>query len=363
MKKLLVLLFVVIALNSNAQYVTNFAKNVNNKDIDVVYYHLPRNIIKIDFTIEKSHDFKGKYSSFAKEMLNTDHFIKENKTTYSIKSVNINTFTEADPNMVFAISTVVDEKSKESVNINIELDSEGIIQTVGHILNQTDNKQTVFVENAVSSNCQLSEFYYIPTIEEDDDDEESASSSKLTEEEIAMSIIEEIKNLRVAYFDLITGYQEVNYGNTINYMVDQIKELENEYLSMFVGKTIKEEYTQTFYIIPEENKNAITIGKFSETEGFNNKAGETIKINFTDIAISSHVNKLSKDEIENTTYNNKLFYRNPANVTMQIMSGEKKIYESRIKLSQLGNVSLIPMNKMKLTFDTNNGQILSIIKE
>ena len=40
MKRLLLLLFVVIALNTNAQYITNFAKNVNNKETDGFYYHL-----------------------------------------------------------------------------------------------------------------------------------------------------------------------------------------------------------------------------------------------------------------------------------------------------------------------------------
>ena len=42
---------------------------------------------------------------------------------------------------------------------------------------------------------------------------------------------------------------------------------------------------------------------------------------------------------------------------------EKKIAENRLKISQLGTVSLIPINKMKLTFDTNTGQILSIFKD
>ena len=49
MKKLLVLLFVAFALNANAQYVTNFANNVNNKETDGFYYHLPRNVVKVDF--------------------------------------------------------------------------------------------------------------------------------------------------------------------------------------------------------------------------------------------------------------------------------------------------------------------------
>lgn len=361
MKKLLVLLFVLAALNVNAQYITNYAKNVNNQETDGFYYHLPRNIIKVDFTIEKTQNVKGKYYSYAKELLNTDKYIKDNKTTFVIKSVNINTFTEADPNCVFYVSTVADEKNKESISLNMELNSEGIISVFGGLTNPTETKQEVIMENTLPDvDKQLADFYYIPNQDDDDEDE---LSTRLTDHEIALAVIEEIKNLRIAYFDLITGYQEVNYGNTINYMVEQIKELENEYLSMFIGKTYSETYTQTFYIIPEEGKNSVILGKFSETDGFNNKVGESVKINFTDISVSSNINKLSKDEIESVAYNNKLFYRNPANVTIQIISGEKKIAENRMKISQLGTVSLIPIHKMKLTFDTNSGQILSIIKE
>ncbi len=360
MKKLLTLLFVVFTLNANAQYITNFAKNVSSKETDGFYYHLPRNIIKVDFTIEKTQDIKGKYHSFAKEMLNTDKYIKENRTTYSIKGVNINTLTEADPNMVFHIITSADDKNKESVALNMELNSEGVISSFGDIVNPAEKtSHTDMIENKLSCGQQHTDYYYIPIIDIDDEE----SNDKMTEQEIALTIIEEIKKLRVAHFDLITGYQEVNYGNTINYMVEQIKDLENEYLSMFLGKTNSEIFTQTFYIIPEEGKNSIVISKFSESEGFNNKAGESIKINFIDNSASSNINKLSKDDIETVTYTNKLFYRNPANVTMQILHGEKKITENRLKISQLGSVCLIPINKMKLTFDTNTGQILSIIKE
>ena len=172
MKKLLTLLFVVFTLNANAQYITNFAKNVSSKETDGFYYHLPRNIIKVDFTIEKTQDIKGKYHSFAKEMLNTDKYIKENRTTYSIKGVNINTLTEADPNMVFHIITSADDKNKESVALNMELNSEGVISSFGDIVNPAEKtSHTDMIENKLSCGQQHTDYYYIPII--DIDDEES----------------------------------------------------------------------------------------------------------------------------------------------------------------------------------------------
>lgn len=361
MKKLILALFLVASLNLDAQYLTNFAKNVNTKDVDGFYYYLPRNIIRLDFVIEKEELFKGKYCAFAKEMLNTDNYIKENNISYRIKSVSVNTLTEADPNYVFFISAS-DEKTKDNLNLNLELTSDGIIQSFGYKDSSVEKTENDFFEQELDIENELSEYNYI-SIREEEDEEEGHTVDKITEKDIAASIVDEIKKLRVAYFDLITGYQEVNYGTTINYMVDEIKNLENELLNMFLGTTNIHTYTKTFYIIPEEGKNSIVLGKFSDTEGFNAKTGENVKINFTDSSIGNNVNKLSKDDIENVTYSNKIFYRNPANVTMQILMGENIFFENRLTISQFGNLILLPLNKMKLVFNTNSGQILSIIKE
>lgn len=362
MKKLLLFLFVVASMNANAQYLTNYAKNVDTKNVDGYYYHLPRNIIRLDFVIEKEQSFKGKYSAFAKEMLNTDNFIKENNTVYRVKNVSVNTITEADPNYAFFISAS-DEKTKENININIELTSEGIIQSFGHKDLSVEKTDNIIYEEELDYNDKYTEYNYISIRDEDEEDDDEGETTKPTEKDVAASIIEEIKNIRLAYFDLITGYQEVNYGTTINYMVEELKSLEKELLSMFLGTTNKHTYTKTFYVIPEEGKNSIVLSKFSVTEGINAKSGDNIKINFTNSSIGNNVNKLTKDDIENSTYTNKLFYRNPANVTMQIMIGENIISENRLTVSQLGNILLAPINKMKLIFDTNTGQILSIIKE
>ncbi len=357
MKKLLLILFVIMSFDLDAQYIVNHAKNVNTKDVDGLYYHLPRNIIRVDFEVEKQQDIKGKYSAFAKEMLNTDNYIKENNTSFRIKSVNVEILTEADPNYVFFISA--DDKIKENVNINLELTSEGIIQSFGYKNEDYKNTQNVSFTDVVKYEETMTDYYFIPMIDEDEEEE----TPKLSEKEIAESIIEEIKNIRIACFDLITGYQEVNYGNTMNFMVEELKAQENEYLSMFVGKTTTHTYIKSFYITPEEGKNSYILGKFSSTESFNAKTGENIKINFVNSSIGANVNKLSKDDIENTTYNNKLFYRNPANVTMQVMYGENKITENRVTINQFGNLICVPMNRTKIIFDTNSGQILSIIKE
>lgn len=356
MKKLILILFVALSFNLDAQYITNYAKNVKQTEIDGIYYYLPRNIIKLDFTIEENQEIKGKFVNYTKELLNTDNYIKENKVSYRITDVNINILTEADPDMVFHIST--DDKAKEVPKFDINLNEDGILKSIGIQGFNTNYCNNDNFTAITSTNNKNNDYHYIPII----DDEENPKT-KLTDKEIAISIIDEIKKIRSSYFDLISGYQEVNYGKSINCMIEEMKKLENEYLSMFLGKSQTNIMKKTFYIIPENDKSTISISKFSDIEGFNSKSGEVVKINFIDSSSSSVINKLSKDEIENVTYINKIFYRNPADVTMQISLGEEMIYENRIKISQLGNVIMIPINKMKLVFDTNTGQLLSIMNE
>lgn len=364
MKKLLFVLIVITSFNLNAQYITNHANNVEQNLVDGVFYNLPRNVIKLDFTVEKSQYHKGKYSDYAKEMLDTEDYIEEDNTKFSIKEIHLSLLTEPDPDMTFFVST--DDKSKEPINLCMELTPNGIISSFGYqdalntVYEDVDNEYVAYDAN------ESTDYYYIPLHDDDEDDEETDDDTmehktKLSEKDIALSIIKEIKNLRIAYFDLITGYQEVNYGNTITYMVDQVKALETEYLSMFLGSTETTSFTKTFYIIPEEGTNSIVISKFSENEGFNSKSGNVIKINFSDISVSS-VNKMSKDAIEKMTYENKLFYRIPANVNIKITSSDNVIYEDRTIINQLGSIALIPINKAKLVFDINTGQIISYIK-
>lgn len=361
MKKLILILFVALSFNIEAQYITNYAKNIKQTEIDGIYYYLPRNIIKLDFTVEEKQDIKGKFVNYTKELLNTDNYVKENKISYRITNVNINILTEADPNMVFYISP--DDKVKESPKFDIALNDDGILKSIGIDNIDSDYKYNNQFEKELDTDKNINEYYYIPLVEEDEDEDEENVKTKLTDKEVAMSVVEEIKKIRLAYFDLISGYQEVNYGSTMNYMIEELKTLENEYLSMFLGKSQTNVTTKTFYIIPEEGKNTVLIGKFSDIEGFNSKGGELVKINFVESSSSSVINKLSKDEIENVTYSNKIFYRNPADVTMEISLGEQIISKNRIKISQLGNIMMIPINKMKLVFDTNTGQLLSIMNE
>lgn len=361
MKKLFLLLFLIISLNIKAQYIVNYASNINQNETDGIYYNLPRNVIRLDFTVESVHEIKGKYSNFAKELLETNNYIKEDDVKYYIKDVAVDVLTETDSEMIFYIST--DEKSKDNIELNMRFTSEGNIQSFGIKDDRRDlDSENVSFENRLAQQNTNPDFVYLPLRNDEEDEDGNSTDDKMSEKEIAQSIVEEIKKIRLAYFDLISGYQEIDYGNTITYMLEELKKMEKEYLALFVGKVERNDIVKTFYIIPEEGTNNYSIAKFSDKEGFNSKTGDNVKIVLQEIS-SSNVKGISEDVIKNTTYNNKMVYREPAYVNMKLMKGDEILIDNRIQISQLGDFILLPINKMKLEFDNVSGRLISVDKE
>ncbi len=75
-----------------------------------------------------------------------------------------------------------------------------------------------------------------------------------SDKEKANEAAQQILEIREARFHLISGYQEVNYGESMKYMNNQLKELENNYLELFLGKEVKTTDIQTVYYIPKKDK-------------------------------------------------------------------------------------------------------------
>lgn len=367
MKRIFLLLFVIVSLKLDAQYIVNYAQNVDQNELDGFYYSLPRNVIRLDFEVERISETKGEYADYAEELLGVDVYIKDNNTKYNIKGVKVNVMTEADDEMAFYIS--FDDKVKENHAFNIDLTSEGYIRSFGVRREGLEASADNLVFDGIVEQYDVSKgFQYIPLREDDESDELEEDGddvvlqkTRLSEKEVAQTVVDEIKRIRLAYFDLISGYQEVNYGNTINTMLDELKKMEEEYLGLFVGKTVKHSFVKSFFVIPEKGTDNYLVAKFSESEGFNAKSGVNVKIVLQNIA-SSNVKKLSEETVKNTTYNNKMVYREPACVNMKLMIGENMILDDRIQINQFGNYIIVPMNKMRLQFD-GNGSLVSVVKE
>lgn len=372
MKKLFLFLSLLASLSLEAQFVTTFAKNASESQSEGMMYYLPRNVIRLEFTIEETDSFIGPYAELASQLLGTNDYIKESKSEYVVKNIDIQTFTETDPSAVYYISQ--DEKSKEPMP-NIIVSDNGVILAVGY--DSIPQKYHVCNNTLIKNNLETIErvevsFIEIPDseveIDDEEDDDEGGGNKKprpITKEDKAKVALDKITNIRTAYFDLISGNQEIASGEIIKCMVEQMKNLENEYVSLFKGKTQRYTYKKVVYVTPESNQaNAsLSIAKFSKNEGFGDASGkgETVKIQFERQNLLENIDRMS-EEAMNTAQVSKLFYRVPASSQVKILIGSNVIAESTLLVNQFGYIKVISAKNNKILFNPKTGQIISMLK-
>lgn len=369
MKKLLLILSLLASLSLDAQFVTTFAKNVPDTQEDGVFYYLPRNVIRLEFTIEETDYYIGPYAEFASRLLGTTDYIKENKSEFSIQSVDIQVVSDIDPNAVYCIA--LDEKSKEPLP-NITLNNDGILLAFGYDNVSFDEFLTRNSFNDNYLNAQKQDVSFIEILDneveldDDDDDEEGSAHKKITKEDKAKTALEKISKIRESYLDLVSGVQEVSFGNTLPYMIENVKSIENEYVSLFKGKTVKSTYKKVIYYAPEENQvNAsVLIAKLSNTDGIVDVGGkgEAIKIQFESRNTLANISQNGNDA-NKTGQLNKIFYRIPAVSDVKILVGNKVFAEKSLTISQFGMIKTMSTKNNKLLFNPNTGQIISISKQ
>ena len=366
MKKLFLILSLFASLSLEAQFVTTFAKNASDSQEDGVFYYLPRNVIRLEFTVDETDYYLGPYAEFATKMLGINDYVKENKTEFDIKNIDIQLINEADPNAVYCVSS--DEKSKEPLP-SIILDYDGLILAFGYdsIPLRMKTSRNTFTDNDLG-NSKRQDVSFIEIleneIERDDDDEEGKAPKAITKEDKAKLALEKISKIRASYVELVSGYQEVSYGNTLPYMVDNMQNIENEYVSLFKGKIVKNTYKKVIYFAPEENQaNAsVSIAKLSNSDGIVEIGGrgETIKIQFESKNSLANVNKMN-DDVKNASQTNKLFYRIPAESDVKVIVGNKILAEKQLTISQFGTVKTLSVKNSKILFNPNTGQIISVV--
>ncbi|MBP9993349.1 MAG: DUF4831 family protein [bacterium] len=363
MKKIFFIFALAASFSLNAQFVTSPAKNVAENQFDGVIYSLPRNVLRVEFCLEETTQKMGPYAEFAESLLGITDVIKEDKTEIKIKNVDIQVITESDPENVYFIS--FDDKGKDQLP-GVILDENGVIVAFGHETVPAEMLRAgEFREIETDDSSSHEPISFVDIVEGNDSDDQEAAPKRPTKEDRAKFAVEQIRKLRVAYFDIISGFQEVAFGDATKYMSESIKSTENEYLSLFKGKTVKRTCSKVVYVVPESNQlnSSVTIARFSGSKGLldaGSKSGEAVKIQFESCATLKNV-KAVADDVKTSAQANKLFYRIPESADVKVSCDNKTLAEGRFKISQFGKVQLIQPKGRRIVFNPGTGQVISIV--
>jgi hypothetical protein len=334
----------------------------------------------VDFIIEKNKSFKGPYSEYAPKILGIDDVILKDETKFSLVDVIVSAVTEPDPEATYYVE--FDEKaSKEPKSLIFNLQADGIILSANDTEDKGLQKQVSISKTLVNGNDTKEFQYYAEsnlyqkvdtivrkiTIDTTTIRRNILQSSWVdrSPEQKARAAADYIHKIRESRFNLISGYQEVNYGNSIAFMDEKLAKMEDDYVSLFVGKEVKTLMEQSVEYLPtKENTGLQILAKFSETSGITGleSKAESIQIEITQVGNTNSIATENKN-IGKAKITNNLYCRIPEYIHVKILYKGSVLAEEKLLISQLGSISTAPISKTRLIFDANTGMVTTVKRD
>jgi hypothetical protein len=319
-----------------------------------VVYSLP--LTAFDFTViaEKRVLKAGPYHSYANQLLGLKDVIASDQVLWDIKEVKINPVTEIDPEQYYVI-----ESDGLMQSNALALKSAGLILDISSGIYNGRNYSTDLNPgpDRIEFRDMGSDEYY--NIEQDTTyrlvELDTAfvripymleRRRQLTLEEQAENTARILLELREGRHLILTG--EANVFPQDGAAIDEINRLEDEYISLFTGKSHSEIQTFKFFLIPDREMigKPVIVFRFSPESGVvdaQDLSGRPVVAEMISTGKVDNINMIKSDLSKGEKFD-KLYYRIPEVVNIRVTDGRRTLGSSRQLVYQFGPVVALPAN-------------------
>ncbi len=259
MKKVILnfLILTLFAFTSHAQlnvYRLPMDSNATVKGF-TVRYALPTTALKMTVTVDKVREYKGYYSDYASSLLGLSNVINENKTYYKLQKVSVSPVEV--PDFTHAYLIIPSSEQSKSGFFNDMVTEKGLVPDLNNVSCYQTKTQAMsdFFKNYADLTYTQTEDAFVETkiidgVVTQVPSNRTKTVSK-TNEQQAKEAADAIGKSRKDQYALAAGEQETPYSaETIQIMLKELKQWENNYLSLFTGLVLEDEMEYTFYVIP-----------------------------------------------------------------------------------------------------------------
>lgn len=382
MKKII---FIILLLSLSYITIAQI-KTFNIDDTTVVikskpyYYSLPKVIFNIKIKVKTEYFHPGPYCKFADKYLTIKNVKTEYEEFSTITELNVLPFYVPDNEACYVV------QSKKY--LPLYSNSSGIISSFGFgylandnftennfskIINDENYFQKefpLFTDLSVKRNfSNITDTTYkviqIDSIYQKIPIYNTSITSKDFEqkaEEAANFIIK----IRKRKFKLMAGmFENENPPEDLSLMISKLEELENEYLSLFIGKVVSQIDEYEFEICPQSGLEQQKLHLFY----LNDDKSKPVSVNITNLQSLSLKSFLKNKNNLNKKSNSKgLFFRVPAIANINVFIDKKSFFNQNFIVPQFGHLDFLPEKilknkKINIIFDENFGSIQSITSE
>lgn len=379
---LLVVALMLTACSSQQSFYTSHVSDVQHSETGTgMYYALPRTVIAVEVTVEKTTDKPGPYAEYASPFLGLNDVIHAPAVNYQIHDIDISGYGEPDPDHVYHVRF---PEGEDRQNLYLTLTEAGLIASVNKEKDDSRLDQDIKqIKERGELGTDTTFNYFINTnlkekidtiVEEVHLDTITIQREKLRKSWVekgdelrAREVADYIMDLRTKKLDLISGFQEIPYSKeALEYMYSEMDSLEQDYLDLFTGISHTETITYRFIHTPAKN-NLISphiLFRFSSEEGVlpaDNEHPTEVTLSYKrshvtdEVAVLPTQTNRGRDQVRKGIY-----YRIPEYADVMVHEGDKKLATAQMLVSQFGRASNLPPDSLEIEFFPNTGAVKSV---
>jgi hypothetical protein len=335
---LIVLATSIVACNNKTIKVSTL-QNTTNLANGIVY-SLPQTVISIKVDVSKKVVIPGPYADYAQKYLGIANAPTKEFEGYSISSISIGSFSETDPNALYTA-----DLNGKSLFDFFKMTNAGIVIPVGDFKTLTTTNNDILKDNQI--NINYSDLSIDPFIAEEKTTfyskvqrdssfvrvpvQKSMIIQKNTEEKAkeASDFIFSLRKKRLEFMTIDVDHPLD--GEALKAMFAEISRLENEYLSLFIGKSYTETISKTILYTPSKPEGESSIAfRYSTSKGVvsaNDLSGNPILIEIEPEPIPESYNTFFNSVTVNSEKNkfDMVYYRIPVNALVKFTDGKNEL--------------------------------------
>ena len=321
-------------------------------------YSLPTTSIHLEVEAVREVYTPGPYAKFAKKYLGLDVEVEPSEK-YHLLSVKLTPYLEADMTERHVINLMGAKGLSDSF---FKMTSQGLVvlsdQNKGdseywRFPSLAENHTKTGVEATQTFTSVQTTLYQNVKNAQGGYDKVAIQQSQVVEKSLekkAQEIANEIFKLRRQRVQIITGDTDATFsGEALGAAVDEITRIEQDYLSLFIGRVETATQSMGFDVVPkQENERQMYVAlRVSDKQGLlmpDNVSGRPIVLEITPEIVSTPA--VSSQDLSNVKTKKPnmgvIYYRVPAICTVKIIDGQELLLQTRIPVYQLGDTVELP---------------------
>jgi len=358
-----------------------------------VSYALPRTIIYVKVIAQKTVTRPGPFAAFAERFLGIEDVPTRETSQWEIKAVSLSTSGQRDPSQVYRlVSKGVSRADRVQLNeegvllgvnlppyeaatydlTKVRLNAGGDAVIPGYPDLAMRKHTEPMLDTVFQTYRTDTSFIRLPVMKE-----QISTKTLMNQAEEAANIIMTLRERRYwmmnGEFVIEEGLIPLPDGPALELMFKQMEKMEYDYVSLFVGRTLKETKTYEFSFVPgtssgEEYSDLFTFSVFSGVLPAGNSNGDPVSLVLREVPEFSGQSDRVEPDTEKAARGKGLAYRIPGMARATIELAGNELLSEDILVAQYGIIKYLPQQllsqpDMMIRFHPELGSIEGIYEK